>query len=164
MKKAIYAIYILLLVGIDQLIKYIVVDTYNVGEGFNIIKNILTIEYIQNTGAAWGMMSNMTWLFAIFAIVVTSMLLILFYKIPDNKKYILLRVAILLLISGAVGNLIDRIVRGFVVDYIYFKLINFPVFNLADIFITISGIGLVLLILFYYKDEDFEFLKFSKHK
>ena len=60
--------------------------------------------------------------------------------------------------GGAAGNFIDRIVRGYVVDFIYFSLIDFPVFNLADIYVVCGGIALVLLVVFRYKDEDFDFL------
>ena len=68
----------------------------------------------------------------------------------------------MLLLSGAVGNFIDRIFRNYVVDFFYFSLINFPVFNVADIFVVISFIGIAVSILFIYKDDEFEFLSIRK--
>ena len=66
--------------------------------------------------------------------------------------------------SGAIGNLIDRCFRKYVVDFFYFKLIDFPVFNVADIYVTSAAIVLIILIMFYYKEEDFDFMKISKNK
>ena len=60
--------------------------------------------------------------------------------------------------AGAIGNMIDRAVRGYVVDFFYFRLIDFPIFNVADIYVTVTMILLLILILFYYKEEDLEFL------
>ena len=64
--------------------------------------------------------------------------------------------------AGAVGNLIDRLFRGFVVDFIYFKIIHFPVFNVADIYVTVSSVLLICLLFFYYKEDDFEFLSLKQ--
>ena len=72
----------------------------------------------------------------------------------DDGKYTPLRITLIFLIAGAIGNMIDRIVRGYVVDMFDFCLINFPVFNVADIFVTCSFVVIVILILFKYKDEE----------
>ena len=76
-------------------------------------------------------------------------------RIPKNRYYLPLSVTALVMVSGALGNFIDRVCRGYVVDFIYFSLIDFPIFNVADIYVTMTFIVLVLLIFFYYKDEDF---------
>ena len=78
---------------------------------------------------------------------------------PQNKKYTALNYIIVFLIAGAIGNYIDRIAKNYVVDFIYFSLINFPVFNVADCYVTVSVILLFILILFYYKDDDLEEIK-----
>lgn len=162
MKKLLNILWIVLLIVFDQIIKAIIAGKYEVGQGFDVIKGVLEIQYVKNTGAAWGMMAGGTVFFAIFASIITVVLVYVLYRIPSEKCYNYLKVTLIFLIAGAVGNLIDRIVRGFVVDFIYFSLIDFPVFNIADIYISLSGIALVILILFYYKDEQFEFLKFKK--
>ena len=78
--------------------------------------------------------------------------------------YIKLHVALVFITSGAIGNLIDRVRLDYVVDFIYFSLINFPIFNVADIYVTLSTIYLVILLLFVYKESDLEFLSFRTKK
>lgn len=80
---------------------------------------------------------------------------------PQEKKYTALNYVIIFIFAGAVGNYIDRILNSYVVDFLYFSLIDFPVFNIADCYVTVAIIVFVLLILFYYKDEDFEEIKQS---
>ena len=80
---------------------------------------------------------------------------------PREKKYLYLDYIIVLVVAGAIGNHIDRVINNYVVDFIYFSLINFPVFNIADCYVTVSMILLLILILFYYKDEDLEEIKKS---
>ena len=80
---------------------------------------------------------------------------------PRQKKYLYLDYIIVLVVAGAIGNHIDRVLNNYVVDFIYFSLINFPVFNIADCYVTVSMILLLILILFYYKDEDLEEIKKS---
>ena len=82
---------------------------------------------------------------------------------PNDKKYLPLFFCVVLLASGAVGNVIDRVLRGFVVDFLYFELIDFPIFNVADCYVVVSAALLILLTGFFYKDEDLEFLS-SKEK
>ena len=92
-----------------------------------------------------------------FYITTPILLVILFYlyfKTPVQKKHFALRMVYLFLIAGAIGNLIDRILYQYVVDFIYFSLIDFPVFNVADIYVTCSVLVLCYLILIYYKDPD----------
>ena len=84
------------------------------------------------------------------------------WKLPDEKKFVPLRICITLITAGAAGNLIDRVAQGYVVDFLYFILIDFPIFNVADCYVVIACILFVVLILFYYKDDnDFEFLNFK---
>ena len=68
------------------------------------------------------------------------------------------------IISGALGNFIDRFINGYVVDFFYFKLINFPIFNVADIYVTVSAAVLIVLGVFYYKEDDYKFLTVRKNK
>jgi signal peptidase II len=84
------------------------------------------------------------------------------FRMPANKKYVPLHLIAMFLASGAVGNMIDRFTRGYVVDFLYFKLINFPVFNVADCYVTVSMLAFLLLFLLYYKEEDLTCLSFHK--
>ena len=86
------------------------------------------------------------------------------FKIPEKKKYTILHVLLVLIASGAVGNMIDRLRLDYVVDFISFVLIHFPIFNVADIYVTVATFLLVILLLFYYKESDLEFLSFKQNK
>lgn len=86
-----------------------------------------------------------------------------FRKIPEEKHFVPLKACLYFVGAGAVGNMIDRVFRKYVVDFIYFSLINFPVFNVADIYVTVAAFMLVVLILFFYQEEDLNRV-FSKKK
>lgn len=158
MKKIIGIISMIGLVFLDQIVKAIVVDKMALGDGFAIINGVLHMQYVRNTGAAWGIFPNSILFFIVFALFVSLGLMYIYIKLPLDKHFTILHWTMIVLIAGALGNLIDRIFRNYVVDFIYFKLIDFPVFNIADIYVTVSGIVLVILIMFYYKEEDFKFL------
>lgn len=119
-------------------------------------------SYLRNSGAAWGMLSGKINLFLVFTVIVMLIVTYVIINLPATRKYIPLLITCTLLVSGAVGNFIDRVRFGYVRDFIYFKLINFPVFNVADCYVTVSVALLIILILFVYKEDDFGFLKLSK--
>ena len=83
-------------------------------------------------------------------------------KLPSGNRYLPLYISMVLLLSGAVGNLIDRAVRGFVVDFFYFSLIDFPIFNVADIYVTTATAALLCLLCFFYKEEDLAVFEWKK--
>ena len=114
------------------------------------------------SGAAWGMLSGKINLFLVFTVIVMLIVTYVIINLPATRKYMPLLITCTLLVSGAVGNFIDRVRFGYVRDFIYFKLINFPVFNVADCYVTVSVALLIILILFVYKEDDFGFLKLSK--
>lgn len=135
----------------DQVIKYFVYENLQGVDSVPFIGNLLTLTYVENRGAAFGMLQNMSWLFAIITIV---MIVLFFYIIINkkiNSKFFITCTA--LIIGGGVGNLIDRIFRGFVIDYL--QLSFFPyVCNLADYCITIGAVMLIIYVLFYYGKND----------
>lgn len=90
-------------------------------------------------------------------------IVLIYLRIPNGKKYIPLRITLIMIAAGAGGNLIDRLHLGYVRDFIYFSLIHFPVFNVADMYVTIAVFFLILLILFVYKEDDFAFLSEVLH-
>lgn len=152
----------LILVALDQLTKYIAVLKLKDGPPFVIIKDVFELYYLENNGAAFGMLQGKQ--IALLALTVVFLLAMcyIFIKMPDEKKYVPLYVVGVMLLSGAIGNMIDRVRLHYVVDFLYFKWIDFPIFNVADCYVTISACMLLFLILFYYKDEDFDFLKATK--
>lgn len=147
------------LVGIDQFIKYLVDTKMELYSSIEIWKNVFEIHYIQNTGAAWGLFENKQILFVLCTLIVMIFGILIFVKCVNKNIFKDIRILIILILAGAMGNMIDRIRYHYVIDFLYFKLINFPVFNIADCYVTV-GFGLLLiLLLFKYKDEDFDKLK-----
>jgi signal peptidase II len=155
-----HLILFIILVGIDQASKFWV-RTNLMGVGKKpiiIIPDVLNLQFHSNTGAVWGIFNDKVIYLALFTFVVLSGIVFLYFKIPNSKKHKVLKTIAVFIMAGAVGNLIDRIFLGYVTDFIYFEIINFPLFNFADSCLTVSSILLLILALFYFKDEDFAFL------
>ena len=131
-------------IGIDQLTKWLAA-TYLVRGGTTPLwQGVLHLTYVENTGAAFGMLKNAPWVFnSISVIAIIALSLYLFLGHAEGKLY---QVAVAMIISGGIGNMIDRISLGYVVDFIDFRLINFAVFNGADSFVCV-GAGLMILAL-----------------
>lgn len=132
------------LVIIDQVIKYMVNINMILGQSYPLIEDFLYITYVKNTGIAFGLFKNNN-IFMIILISIIILILLYFYNKEKNKVFSL-NIAITLLISGAVGNLVDRIYYGFIVDYIDFTF--WPAFNLADSLIVIGSITLAVYLIF----------------
>ena len=132
----------ILLVVADQLVKLWAVSALEPVGSITVIENVFSLTYVENTGAAWGMMAGAKWYLILMPIII--IIAVLAFLIIKKLKDPILLWACMLVISGGIGNLIDRIFRGFVVDYLHATFIDFPVFNLADCCITI-GAGLLIL-------------------
>lgn len=162
-KKSISIIYsftlILIFILLDQFTKYLAVQHLMNKDDIILIPGVLQLHYLENTGAAFSLLEGKQLLFAIITPILLIIMAYILIRLPQNKKYTLLNYIIVFVIAGAIGNYIDRVTNNYVVDFIYFSLINFPVFNIADIYVTCSVIALFLVILFYYKDEDLEEIK-----
>ncbi len=143
MKKRNIIIFSIILIFIDQIIKYLV-HNYIIND-IVIINNFFNITNLSNYGAAFGILSNNIY-FLIFISLILIYFIISEIKKNNNKGYI---ISLLMILSGALGNLIDRIFRGYVVDYLSFELfsISFPVFNFADMLITFGTIYLIYMII-----------------
>lgn len=150
---------IILLIVADQAAKYWAVSKLKGTSGMTIITGVLELQYLENRGMAFGMLQGRQMLFLVLCIAFCAVMLWLFFRIPKTGYYIPLILAGGILTGGAAGNFIDRAFRGYVVDFIYVSLIDFPIFNLADIYVVCGGIALVMLVLFHYRDEDFDFIK-----
>lgn len=149
---------ITVLVFIDQITKYLAVRKLCETGGQILIPGVLELQYVENRGMAFGMLQGWRILFIILCIVFCAALVCFFIKIPKTAYYFPLIAVGAVLAAGATGNFIDRMMYGYVLDFIYFSLIDFPVFNVADIYVVCGGIAVVALMLFRYKDEDFNFL------
>ena len=131
---------------------------------FNIIDGVLEFNYLENRGAAFGMLQNQKSFFVFVAVIFLGVIIYVLTKTPDDKKYTKLHFLLVMIAGGAIGNMIDRLKLDYVVDFIYIVLINFPIFNVADMYVTFSTVILIIQILFVYSENDFHFLSFKKRK
>ena len=139
---------------IDQLTKMLAYEKLYNKESVSIIEDILELVYVENRGAAFGILQNQQILFYVLTIIVFIVILVYIYKINFTYHYIPFFIFLIFIFSGAVGNFIDRVKNKYVIDFIYFKPIDFPVFNFADICITIGCILLIFSLIFVYRGED----------
>ena len=142
-----YIFYISLIlgcIGVDQLTKWLAATFLERGGTTPIIRGVLHLTYLENTGAAFGMLKNAPWVFNTFSVLaIVALSLYLFLGHASGKLY---EISIIFIVAGGIGNMIDRIALGYVVDFIDFCLINFAIFNGADSFVCI-GAGLMILAL-----------------
>ena len=144
----------IILVLADQWTKKMAVLHLKDQDPIVLIKNVFELYYLENRGAAFGIFQGKRVIFLIITIIILLFLAYCFWRIPYTRKYATLRGVLVLTAAGAVGNFIDRMYNGYVVDFFYFKVINFPIFNVADIYVTCSAIFLAVLLIFCYKEED----------
>ncbi|MBO4281443.1 MAG: signal peptidase II [Lachnospiraceae bacterium] len=146
------------LVFLDQLTKVWARDVLKNRGEIIVIPDVLEFRYLENRGAAWGMLQGRLNILTVVTVILLILFLWLLFRVPEGKRYLPVYLVFLFIISGAIGNLIDRIWFDYVTDFIYFSLINFPIFNVADIYVTCSVFVLVILVLLYYSDEELSFL------
>ena len=149
----IFIVGILTLVFLDQLTKWLTVLKLKPIHDFPIINNVFHLTYVENRGAAFGILQGKHLFFIIMTIIVMVFIVIYYYKLPSERKYHWMRLALILVASGAIGNLIDRVRLGYVIDFLYFKLINFPVFNFADICVVV-GVGILSIFILINPDDQ----------
>jgi signal peptidase II len=141
------------LVAIDHITKYWALTYLKPLENTTVIKGLLDFTFVENRGAAFGFLSGQRWLFVIITIIVSLGIIYTFIKLPKNKVNTWIRFSLLLIFAGAIGNFVDRIYRGYVVDFLEVTFISFPVFNVADIYVVIGTGILMFIMLFVLKDE-----------
>ena len=168
MKKKLWILFDILgicaLVVLDQYTKYLAVIHLKDKPAYIIFNGVLELNYLENKGAAFGMLQNQKAFFIFVAVVTLGVIGYVLIKTPDHKKYRIMHVLLSLIAAGAIGNIIDRIRLNYVVDFIYFVLINFPIFNVADMYVTVSTVLLVILLLFVYKENDLSFISFKSKR
>ncbi len=146
-RKIMFPLYFVIaaaVVGLDQLTKYLALKNIAEIDTVPLIKNVLHLTYVENLGAAFGILANNRWVFMIISSIVIVVMTA--YIVINRRGGVLGNVAVAFVLGGGIGNMIDRIWRGFVVDFIDFRLINFYVFNVADSFVCV-GCGLLIFVL-----------------
>ena len=148
-----------LLIAADRYTKYLAVIYLKDKPAYRIWDKVFELSYLENRGAAFGIMQNMKYFFLAVAVIMILFVIYALIKAPNGARHALMRICLVLIGAGAVGNMIDRLTTEYVVDFFYFRLINFPIFNVADIYVTVACALLIISILFIYKEDDLAFLK-----
>lgn len=152
------------LLAFDQYTKYLAIVQLKDQPAIVLWKDVLELQYLENRGSAFGMLQNQKIFILFVGFVFMAVILFFLIKLPKTRKYYVTHVALSAIIAGGLGNMIDRFRFDYVVDFISFVLINFPIFNVADCYIVVFTILLFFLFLFYYKESDLEFLNFKQNK
>lgn len=164
-KEYIWAILaVIVLTAFDQFTKLLALRQLKGNEPFVLWKGVFELHYLENRGAAFGILQNQQIFFVCITIIMAVVIVAVFWRTPRDKKFLPMKITLVFLLAGAIGNFIDRMIRGFVVDFFYFSLIDFPIFNVADIYVTVSFAVLAVLILFVYKEEDLAVYTSKKKK
>ena len=167
-----------LLVFFDQFTKQLAVTYLKDKNPISIVKDIFELKYLENTSAAFGMdpisllhgifsfdifnndpyffLQVRIGFFVVLTLAMVALFAIIYLRIPSEKRFVYLDYVLTFFTAGAIGNFIDRLTQQYVVDFLYFKLIDFPIFNVADIYVTCAAAALLVLGIFYYKDEDID--------
>ena len=138
----------------DQWTKALSVEKLSGGRHFPLIRGVLEFYYLENHGAAFSLFQNALVFLSAVAVITLAILAFLLFRTPHENPFYPMRILFVMVCAGAAGNLIDRLKFNYVRDFIYFSLINFPVFNMADIYVCVAMFFLVILVMFVYKDED----------
>lgn len=146
---------VILGVALDQYTKYLAV-TYLQDRPITLIDGVFQLRYLENRGAAFGLLQNQQVFFLIIGIITLFLITYLYIRMPRTRRYLLLRICMISITAGAIGNMIDRVKFQYVIDFLYFELIDFPIFNVADIYATVATFVLIFLVLFYYKEEEID--------
>ena len=159
-KEILFSVLLICLLLLDQITKTVAKSSFESGwQKTTVIENFFYFQYTMNTGAAWSFLSNVSWGQLFFKIItpISLVLFFIYYVYVCKKGYKFLRVAIILLIAGTIGNFIDRLVYNGVVDFISFVFGDyyFPIFNLADTFMTVSIVMIIIHYLFLDKEALF---------
>lgn len=165
MKRIVWAILgVAALTGLDQWTKQLAVNHLQGQSPIPLWEGVFELQFTTNRGAAFGIFQNQRWVFLVVTAIIMALLAWLFIKLPKTRRFLPLRVLCVVVEAGALGNMIDRVRLGYVIDFLYFKLIDFPIFNVADCYVTMGTIMAALLLLFYYKEEEWSFLRSQKKR
>ena len=152
-KKVLPIALILFLVAVDQILKRWAYNYLQEVGQIHVIEGFFSLTYLENTGAAFGIMQGQRWFFVVITIAILASIGLYYKHIPEGKPHNYLRFTMLIIVAGAIGNFIDRLLFGFVIDYLHVTFISFPVFNFADILLVVGAIVFSYITIFVIKDE-----------
>ncbi len=146
----------LILIFFDQWTKHLAVTHLKGNPAFVIIEGVFELFYSENRGAAFSILQGKQGFLFLITLAVLVFTVYALIKMPVSRRFLPLTVCLNMLASGAIGNMVDRVSNGYVVDFLYFSLIDFPIFNVADIYVTTSAAAFLILMLWFYKEEELE--------
>lgn len=150
-----WSLIVLIIIALDQISKYWVVNNIGLTDSFTVIPKVIDFVYVKNTGAAFSFLSDKTYgIVLLSCISVVFCVGVIWFMIKKKPQQKLLTISLALMLSGAIGNVIDRIFKGYVVDFIETTFIKFPVFNIADIAITIGASLIIIYVLVFEKSKN----------
>ena len=142
-------------IGLDQLTKWLTVVNLEEYESFPVWQDVFHFTYVKNTGMAFGMLKDHRWVFMVFSTIAIVALIVYLFRFRPESRW--MQVSMAMIIGGGIGNMIDRVFLGYVVDFIDVTLINFAVFNVADSFVCVgAGIMILCLVLDLIKEIKLE--------
>lgn len=144
----IYLLFSGVIIGLDQLMKFWTVENFFIGQEQSLIPNVFSLTYLQNTGGAFSLLEGQRIFFIIISIVAVIVVVYFLHKYLKESKW--LTIGLSLFLAGAIGNFIDRFRLGYVVDMFQLDFVRFPIFNIADVALTI---GVALIIIYLFLDE-----------
>lgn len=151
------------IVGIDQLTKWLAVIYLQGEPSFPLWREVLHFTYVENTGMAFGMLKDHRWVFMVFSTVSIIALLVYLFRFRPKSRW--MQIPMAMIVGGGIGNMIDRIFLGYVIDFIDFTLIDFAVFNIADSFVCVgAGILIVYLLIDLFREIKLERAKKAEGK
>ena len=152
---------IVLLVALDQWAKHLArihlapLGPFQPTRSIVLIEGFFGLNYTKNSGMAFGLLEGWRWFFVVFTVIVLGVIVYYESKLPHTNRFLWIRIPMAMIVAGTVGNFIDRLMDGYVVDMFQFLFINFPIFNVADILLTTGTFIFAFVILFIIK-EPFE--------
>ncbi|WDF81528.1 signal peptidase II [Lacticaseibacillus pabuli] len=146
----VYLLITIATLALDIIVKALVVANIPVGASVTVIPGVLSLTHLQNTGAAWSMFQGQQWFFYIITVVALAAVAFMW---RDSKGHVLYRLGLALMVSGALGNFIDRVHQQYVTDMFQLDFINFPIFNIADLCLTL-GVIFVMIYIFFLDKSD----------
>lgn len=152
------------LFALDQYTKRLVTLYLKNNPAVVLIDGVLELQYLENRGSAFGMLQNQKFFILFVGVVFLMVILFLLFKLPVQKKYNIVHILLSVVIAGGLGNMVDRFRFDYVVDFISFILINYPIFNVADCYIVVAMISLFILFAFVFKEKDLDFLNFKQNR
>ena len=152
----------IVLIALDQWTKHLAVLRLKGQSPIVLWDGVFELHYLENRGAAFGILQGQKAVFLVCTLLILILIVFFYNRLPAGKRFFMMRLVAVFLAAGAVGNLIDRMRYSYVVDFLELKLFGFPVFNVADCYVTVGAVLPSVLILFVYKEEELGFLSLKR--